>query len=77
MGGFLGARLAQERAAQQAAASSAAPTYVIGAIYPTLPAGCTQSQVGGGSYYSCGGTWFSASFGANGVYYRVVPAPAS
>jgi hypothetical protein len=32
---------------------------------------------GGGSYYSCSGTWFSASFGANGVYYRVVPAPSS
>lgn len=77
VGGFLGARLAQEQAEQAAAAAPPPqPTYVMGGIYPALPAGCTQSSSGGGSYYSCNGTWFSASFGANGVYYRVVPAPA-
>ena len=47
----------------------------MGAIYPKLPSGCTLSTVGGASYYDCAGTWFSPSFGANGVYYRVVPAP--
>ena len=73
VGGFLGARLAeQEQAAQQAPPP---PTYVMGGIYPALPAGCVQSGQGGGSTYDCNGTWFSASFGANGVYYRVVPAP--
>jgi hypothetical protein len=25
--------------------------------------------------YLCGNTWFQPSFGANGVYYRVVPTP--
>ena len=73
VGGFLGARLAQIRAEQ---AAPAAPVYVMGGIYPTLPSGCTQSSQGGGSLYDCNGTWFSAAFGANGVYYRVVPAPA-
>ena len=77
VGGFLGARLAQIRAADAAQAVPAAPVYVMGAIYPALPAGCTQSGQGGGSYYDCNGTWFQAAFGANGVYYRVVPAPAS
>jgi len=77
VGGFLGARLAQMRAEEAASTPPPQPSYVIGGIYPTLPAGCTQSGSGGGSYYSCNGTWFSASFGANGVYYRVVPAPAS
>src|SRR5271169_326058 len=30
---------------------------------------------GGGTYYLCGNTWFSPAYGANGVYYHVVPAP--
>lgn len=76
VGGFLGARLAQARAQEAAQTAPPQPTYVMGGIYPTLPAGCTQSSQGGGSYYDCNGTWFSAAFGANGVYYRVVPAPA-
>lgn len=74
-GGFLGARIAQAEAAQ-AAAQQAPPTYVMGGIYPSLPAGCIQSPSGGGSSYDCNGTWFNAAFGANGVYYRVVPPPA-
>ena len=74
VGGFIGARLAQMKAEQAAAATPPPPTYVMGGIYPGLPAGCMQS--GSGSYYNCNGTWFSASFGANGVYYRVVPPPA-
>jgi hypothetical protein len=31
--------------------------------------------VNGATYYLCGNTWFSPSYGANGVYYRVVPTP--
>jgi hypothetical protein len=50
-------------------------TYAMNAIYATLPGGCAQAQVQGGTYYVCGGTWFQPSYGANGVYYRVVPAP--
>jgi hypothetical protein len=49
--------------------------YAIGAIYPSLPSGCVSSQSDGGNFYNCDGTWFSPAAGANGVYYRVVPAP--
>ena len=41
----------------------------------TLPAGCTSPSVHGTTYYLCGNTWFQPSYGANGVYYRVVPEP--
>jgi len=37
-----------------------------------LPAGCVTPTQG---YYLCGNTWFQPSYGANGVFYRVVPAP--
>jgi hypothetical protein len=58
------------------AAGSANTAYAMGAIYATLPTGCVASSVGGTSYYLCGGsTWFQPSYGANGIYYRVVPAP--
>ena len=49
--------------------------YGMGAIYATLPAGCIKPTVQGGTYYLCGNTWFKPSYGANGVYYRVVSAP--
>jgi len=47
----------------------------IGAIYATLPAGCMAPSGLGSTYYLCGNTWFKPSYGANGVYYRVVSAP--
>lgn len=62
-------------AAGVAAGGGAATTYAMGAIYPTLPAGCITPTVQGGTYYLCGNTWFKPSYGANGVYYRVVPTP--
>ena len=49
--------------------------YAMGAIYSTVPAGCATPNVGGTTYYLCGNTWFQPAHGANGVYYRVVPAP--
>ena len=55
--------------------AAGAQQYAMGAIYATLPAGCAQESVGGGTYYLCGNTWFSPNYGANGVYYRVVPTP--
>jgi hypothetical protein len=58
-----------------AAGAAAQTTYVMGAIYATLPAGCITPNVQGNTYYLCGNTWFQPSYGANGVYYRVVPAP--
>jgi hypothetical protein len=46
----------------------------IGLLYPSLPAGCMYRPLL--STYECGGgVWLSAAYGANGVYYRVVPAP--
>jgi hypothetical protein len=50
-------------------------SFAMGAIYAALPAGCVSTQVRGGTYYLYGNTWFQPAYGANGVYYRVVPAP--
>jgi hypothetical protein len=47
----------------------------MGGIYATLAAGCVAATVHGTTYYQCDTTWFQPSFGANGVYYRVVLAP--
>jgi hypothetical protein len=47
----------------------------MGQVVAVVPAGCATPNVQGQSYYLCGNTWFSPSYGANGVYYRVVPAP--
>jgi hypothetical protein len=37
------------------------------------PAGCAYRPIL--HRYDCGGTWLEPAYGANGVYYRVVPAP--
>jgi hypothetical protein len=50
-------------------------SYLMGATYATIPAGCITPNVQGTTYYLCGNTWFQPSCGANGVYYRVVQAP--
>ena len=34
-----------------------------------------MASVNGQTYYLSGNTWFRPSYGANGVYYTVVPAP--
>jgi len=47
--------------------------YAMGGIYPTLPAGCVFRPMLG--VYGCGGTFLKPAYGANGVYYRVVPGP--
>jgi hypothetical protein len=47
----------------------------MGAVYGALPTGCASPSVLGTTYYVCGNTWFLPSYGANGLYYRVVPAP--
>lgn len=52
------------------AAGSQAPTY-----YGTLPAGCVYKPFGSEAYYQCSGFWVEPAFGANGVYYKTVPAP--
>lgn len=57
------------------ATGAASISYVMGANYATLPAGCATPNVQGKTYYLCGNTWFLPSYGANGVYYKVVPTP--
>jgi hypothetical protein len=47
----------------------------MGAVYAVLPAGTSEVTEHGATYYVSGNTWFQPAFGANGVYYRVVPAP--
>ena len=42
-------------------------------FYPTLPAGCIYRPLL--AVYGRGGTFLKAAYGANGVYYRVVPGP--
>jgi hypothetical protein len=55
--------------------ATTAANYSIGQLVGALPAGCITPTVQGTTYYLCGNTWFSAAYGANGVYYRVVPSP--
>ncbi|MGB2664727.1 MAG: DUF2092 domain-containing protein, partial [Candidatus Acidiferrum sp.] len=62
-------------AAANANAAAAYANYTMGEIVPAIPAGCATPVVNGITYYLCGNTWFSAAYGANGVYYRVVTTP--
>jgi len=57
-----------------AAVGAASAEYAMGATYATLPPGCV-SPGGAGVYYQCGSAWLRPVYGANGVYYQVVPAP--
>jgi len=59
-----------------AAMASAPPAnYSMGVNYAALPAGSMSINKSGATYYLNGNTWFQPSYGANGVYYTVVPAP--
>jgi hypothetical protein len=58
-----------------AVAVPASGGFARGAVYATVPAGCITPSVHGSTYCLCGNTWFQPSYGANGVYYRVVPPP--
>jgi len=73
-GAAIGAANANAYAAGTAAGTTATG-YVMNNIYATLPAGCFYDQRNGAAYYACGPTWFKPSYGANGIYYRVVPYP--
>jgi hypothetical protein len=46
-----------------------------GAIAAKLPPGSMSINKNGTTYYLNGNTWYQPAYGANGVYYRVVPAP--
>ena len=62
-------------AAYSAGYMAGSTAFAMGAIYATLPVGCATPVIQGTTYYLCGSTWFQPSYGANGVYYRVVPTP--
>jgi hypothetical protein len=47
----------------------------MGVNYVALPPGASPANVAGVTYYISGNTWFKPMYGANGVYYRVVPTP--
>ena len=57
--------------------AGATAQYAMGVSYASLPTGCAEAQVNSSTYYVCAGsnTWFKPSYGANGVYYKVVSAP--
>ena len=74
-GGWSTAGAAAAGAAVGLVAGAATTAYAMGAMYATLPNGCTLSTAASTSYYHCGTTWFQPSYGANGIYYRVVPTP--
>ncbi|HVI89345.1 MAG TPA: hypothetical protein VM659_13650 [Dongiaceae bacterium] len=56
-------------------ATASAPSPVVNDVYAKLPANCQYIPAANVTYYRCGATWLEPAFGANGVYYRVVPAP--
>ncbi len=65
-------------AAVGAAAVASAPvvtTWPVGATYGYLPAGCVYVHRPLRSWYQCPSGWLEPTYGANGLYYRVVPAP--
>ncbi|MEI8340035.1 MAG: hypothetical protein WCH43_00675 [Verrucomicrobiota bacterium] len=74
-----GATTSQPVATVQQAPPPTAATYTVGQTFAALPPGGVTSTttVQGATYYQCGTAWFSPAFGANGVYYRVVPDPTA
>ena len=58
-----------------AAVATASYGWPVGATYGYLPADCSYDYIAGQVYYSCGAAWLQPAYGANGLYYRVVPAP--
>ena len=62
-------------AAGVSAAAVPMVAYPMGAMYAVPPAGSMTTVISGQTYYLIGNSWFQPAYGANGVYYRVVPAP--
>jgi hypothetical protein len=67
--------MVRSRAGVAAGAAAPAGAYVVGANYAVIPTGCATPNLQGTTYYLCGNTWFQPIYGANGIYYRVVPTP--
>ena len=75
VGAGVGAAVASANtsAAYASGYAAGASAYAMGANYAALPGGCVYQA--GINQYHCGATWFVPQYGANGVYYTVVPAP--
>ena len=73
-GSMIGAAAAGQESANAYAAGVAAGE-AVGSVATVLPANCVYTPVAGASYYKCGPVWYQPSYGANGVFYRVVTAP--
>jgi hypothetical protein len=54
-------------------AALSASAWPVGSTYGYLPSGCAYDYVGS-AYYRCPAGWLRPAYGANGVYYTVVPA---
>ena len=76
-GAAIGAAAVGTAAAAAAAPVVAAPPAVwpIGMTVGYLPAGCVYVHRPIRSWYQCPAGWLEPVYGANGLYYRVVPAP--
>jgi hypothetical protein len=62
------------------AAGAAAAPGPVGKTYAALPAGCAFAKRGQYPYYYCAGAtpyWLAPAYGANGVYFQVVPTPVA
>ena len=57
------------------AGAPASGTYVMGVNYASLPTDSMTIDENGGTYSLSGNTSFQPSYGATGVFYKVVPAP--
>jgi hypothetical protein len=57
------------------AAGASAASYPMGTLLAAVPPGSIQTVVQGQTYYLNGNTWYQPAYGANGLYYRVVPTP--
>ena len=57
------------------AAAVAASTWSVGATFAVLPAGCVYHRLILRAFYQCPAGWLKPAYGANGLYYTVVPAP--
>jgi len=55
--------------------ASAPPSMPMGTTFVSLPSGCGMRTVNRGTYYQCGSSWVRPAYGANGVFYTVVPMP--
>lgn len=72
-----GAAIAGAANANAAASAPPPPPPIppVNTVYAALPGNCVYKPAGSVNYYECGNYWVEPSFGANGVYYRVVTAP--